>query len=275
MELRSLFLIAAAISMPVQGNAREATVLSYGSGSGEAFQMLEPGYVRPDVPPHPKADPGRSSIDLARDFAAKDPARESPLAIYVPLWMRGEGSAFAQGLQSRVSADCSVQVYRPHVGLKPYEEVRRARYYQLMAEAACVADVPVDLFDALIIQESRYNPAAISPKGAFGLTQLMPPTARSVGVRDRMNVLQNLRGGARYLRQQLDSFGNWALALSAYNAGPGNVMKYRGIPPFRETRGYVRAILKSIDTYQRRSQLVLPSSASAGSYGATLVVFNR
>jgi soluble lytic murein transglycosylase-like protein len=120
-----------------------------------------------------------------------------------------------------------------------------------MAAAACGAGVPVELFDALIIQESRYNPYAVSAKGAFGLTQLMPATARSLGIFDRWNVSRNLAGGARYLRKQLDTFGNWAHALGAYNAGPGNVTKYGGVPPFRETRGYVRAILTSIDRYEQ------------------------
>nr|WP_233203691.1 lytic transglycosylase domain-containing protein [Novosphingobium sp. HII-3] len=133
-----------------------------------------------------------------------------------------------------------------------------------MAAAACRAGVPVELFDALIIQESRYNPNALSPKGASGLTQLMPATARSLGVFDRWDVSQNLHGGARYLRKQLDTFGNWALALGAYNAGPGNVTKYGGIPPFRETRGYVRTILASINSYQASQRRSVGSTLLPG-----------
>jgi hypothetical protein len=97
---------------------------------------------------------------------------------------------------------------------------------------------------ALVYQESRFNPCARSPAGAVGLAQLMPGTAVSLGV-DENNIEDNLRGGARYYEQQLRRFnGNVDLALAAYNAGPGNVSKYGGIPPFKETEGYVAAITK-------------------------------
>ena len=113
--------------------------------------------------------------------------------------------------------------------------------------AACEAGIPFRLFDALVAQESRYRPYARSSAGAMGLTQLMPGTAHYVGVRDPWNVQGNLRGGARYLREQLDRFGSWELALAAYNAGPGNVQKFGGLPPFSETRTYVRTIMATLD----------------------------
>ena len=104
--------------------------------------------------------------------------------------------------------------------------------------------VPVDLFLRMIGQESSWQPGAVSPKGASGLAQLMPGTARELGV-DPTDPIQNMTGGARYLRQQLDTFGSPELALAAYNAGPGAVQKYGGIPPFQETQDYVRKILGS------------------------------
>ena len=99
-----------------------------------------------------------------------------------------------------------------------------------------------DLFLRLVGAESSFNPDAVSSKGATGLAQLMPGTAAELGV-DPTDPIQNLRGGARYLRQQLDEFGDPVLALAAYNAGPGNVRKYGGIPPFEETQNYVAKIM--------------------------------
>ena len=117
--------------------------------------------------------------------------------------------------------------------------------YAPMAEAAARRyGVPVDLFKRLVQAESAWNPRAVSPKGAIGLAQLMPATARLLGVNPR-DPEQNLDGGARYLSWQYKEFRSWRLALAAYNAGPHNVKKYGGIPPFKETRNYVRKIMGS------------------------------
>ena len=93
----------------------------------------------------------------------------------------------------------------------------------------------------MIEAESGYNPTAISPKGAYGLGQLMPETARALGVNPR-DASQNLDGAARYLLAQLSEFADIDLALAAYNAGPHRVVEFSGIPPFAETRGYIARI---------------------------------
>lgn len=103
--------------------------------------------------------------------------------------------------------------------------------------------IPVTLFYALVHQESRWNAQAVSPKGALGLTQLMPPTAAALGV-DPHDPIQNLNGGARYLKAMYAKFGNWRLALAAYNAGPGAVERHAGVPPYAETTHYVETVLK-------------------------------
>ena len=104
----------------------------------------------------------------------------------------------------------------------------------------------VDLFTAVIHRESGFNPRAVSPAGAKGLGQLMPSTAREMGVCNVFSARQNLTGSARYLTAMLEEFGSPELALAAYNAGPGAVRKYGGVPPYPETRQYVSAIVSDM-----------------------------
>jgi hypothetical protein len=111
-----------------------------------------------------------------------------------------------------------------------------------MAEIAKAHGIPPALFAALVHQESGGNQNETSPAGAKGLTQLMPATARSLGVNPD-DPIQNLNGGAKYLKEQYDKFGSWPLALAAYNAGPGAVASHGGIPPYAETQNYVKNIM--------------------------------
>jgi soluble lytic murein transglycosylase-like protein len=115
-----------------------------------------------------------------------------------------------------------------------------------LTQAAAGANVSPTLLAALVWQESRWNPQAISPKGAMGLAQLMPGTARDLGV-NPADPVQNLAGGARYLRQLLDQFdGNVEKALAAYNAGPARVRSAGGVPAIAETQAYVSSIVRRI-----------------------------
>ena len=119
----------------------------------------------------------------------------------------------------------------------------RYAYDDIIAEAAEKYDLDARMIKAVMQAESAFDSMAVSPVGALGLMQLMPDVAEELGADDPMDPRQNIMAGARHLRQLLNSHGgNVKLALASYNAGPGNVAKYRGIPPFRETRNYVKKV---------------------------------
>ncbi len=124
----------------------------------------------------------------------------------------------------------------------------RASIQHSIQAAAQKYNLPSKLIHSVIRAESNFRADAVSPAGARGLMQLMPATARELGVTDSFDVTQNIDGGARYLRQMLDRFdGDLKLALAAYNAGPGTVQRYHGEVPYRETREYVRRVLAGMD----------------------------
>jgi soluble lytic murein transglycosylase-like protein len=118
------------------------------------------------------------------------------------------------------------------------------RWDSIILRAAAAYKVSPELIKAIILVESGMNSKATSPAGAQGLMQLMPATARGLGVDRPYDPDENIFGGTRYIRKMLDRFSDRRLALAAYNAGPGNVRKYGGIPPFRETQYYVEKVLK-------------------------------
>lgn len=126
-------------------------------------------------------------------------------------------------------------------GAPTYRGKYKGPLLNVARDAARKHGVPEDLFLRLVQQESGWKVRARSHKGAVGLAQLMPGTAAVLGVNPH-DPQQNLEGGARYLKMQYRKFGSWRLALAAYNAGPGAVEKYGGVPPYRETQLYVRKI---------------------------------
>lgn len=188
--------------------------------------------------------------EVQRDFVLRPPLKIASSSlptdrVRIPRWMRPDSSIELSRLkfdQLDSLSGCSTRPYRPSNILAVRAERRREHLYPLVRQAACEAGVPVALIDALLIQESRYNPLASSPKGAYGLGQLMPATAKDLGV-NRYSLQGNLRGSARYLSLQLREFGRVDLALGAYNAGPSRIRASGGIPRIVETKNYVRIVL--------------------------------
>jgi len=131
-------------------------------------------------------------------------------------------------------------------------EVKKVNY--IKEKVRCYArkyGIPENLFLNLVKAESNFNPKAVSSKGARGLCQLMPDTARMLGVKNVFDVDENLEAGAKYLKMLYKKYKNWKLALAAYNAGSGAVDRYGSVPPYEETQNYVRRILEKKENYSR------------------------
>ena len=163
---------------------------------------------------------------------------------------QGAGAANWEVVTTSASDKIVDETGAPVVPAYAYTDVGPApvppQYVAALNQAAASANVSPSLLSALVWQESRWNPQALSPKGAMGFTQLMPGTARDLGV-NPADPIANLNGGARYLRYLLDQFdGNVEKALAAYNAGPGRVRSAGGIPAIAETQNYVSSIVRRI-----------------------------
>lgn len=137
------------------------------------------------------------------------------------------------------------------------------KYDDIIAEASAEYGVDPDLVRAVITAESRFDPDARSQAGAQGLMQLMPILSKELGIKDPFNPRENVFGGVKYLSKMLDRHdGNVTLALASYNAGPRNVDRYKGVPPFKETRGYVKKINKMVA--EARQEAASPTVTDAG-----------
>lgn len=150
------------------------------------------------------------------------------------------GTAF---LQHQLTLSSPMSVTSPPVQAQASEK-SDTPFMNLIHKASEEFGVDAKLIKAVITQESNFKKDAKSGAGALGLMQLMPATARSLGVLNPLNPLENIRGGTKYLKKMLEKYdGDVSLALAAYNAGPGNVDKYGGIPPFTETKEYVKKVM--------------------------------
>jgi hypothetical protein len=162
---------------------------------------------------------------------------------------------------------------RPSMPVSPsnLEIPSKIPYREYILQAAQTYGVDAALIIAIIKAESNYNPKAVSHTGARGLMQIMPGTARDLNISDSFDPAENIDGGVRYLRQMLDKFnGNERLALAAYNAGVARVLNHGGVPPFRETRQYIKNVLRYREAVRSAGAVVTELSLLQNRYGGFL-----
>ncbi len=166
-------------------------------------------------------------------------------------------SGFASALQTATTADAAGAPGTSNAAYQPLTQASPAgaesgEYESLIDQAAARNGLDPAVLHGLIQQESGFDPNAASSAGAAGLTQLMPGTASSLGVANPLNPAESIEGGARYLGEMMSKFGgNTSDALAAYNAGPGAVEQYGGVPPYAETQSYVSKVLGDAEAYRQ------------------------
>jgi len=206
-------------------------------------------------------------IDAARQVCTGGPAATTGASSPYP---RSTNADFASALQAATTADTSGSAApgtQPAGLAQPAvqgvgESAEAGEYESLIAQAAARNGLDPAVLHGLIQQESGFNPSATSSAGAAGLTQLMPGTASSLGVSNPLDPAESIEGGARYLGRLMSEFaGNTTDALAAYNAGPGAVQKYGGVPPYPETQSYVSKVLGYAEAYRQSN----PQTALGGS----------
>jgi soluble lytic murein transglycosylase len=183
------------------------------------------------------------------------------------------GSPAPAAVRIVVQADGSRTITNDGGSVSPRAMVKRpppAHLDPVIQRHADATSLDPRLVEAVIQVESGYNSRAVSRKGAQGLMQLMPQTARELGVKNPFDPEENVGGGTRYLRSMLDAFGSLDLALAAYNAGPNAVQRHRGVPPYRETRDYVGKVLGLLNhgRFSSGSLEIVSFTPSAGLAGA-------
>ncbi|MEZ4523624.1 MAG: lytic transglycosylase domain-containing protein [Thermomicrobiales bacterium] len=196
-----------------------------------------------------------SGLDLSRVSQQLIASRQLQLGG----WLQGSQTkstsstqSFSDSLTSALTG--SAPIVLPGISSGTGSLAANVPFRDMIESVASSKGVPSALIAALIQAESNFNPNAVSSAGAKGLMQLMDGTAANLGVTDPFDPLQNITGGTTFLTSMLERYdGNVALALAAYNAGPGAVDEYQGIPPYAETQAYVPKVLQLFDQYQYRS----------------------
>lgn len=187
----------------------------------------------------------QAMIEQARQASVGEPASAAAATVASP----ATSPSFADALQAATATSAS-----PLAGQGAAGSAQSSSYDPLIEAAAQRYGLDPAVLHGLIQQESGFDPSAQSSAGASGLTQLMPGTASSMGVANPLDPAESIEGGARYLSQMMSEFGgNTSEALAAYNAGPGAVKQYGGVPPYAETQGYVSKVLGYAEAFRQSS----------------------
>jgi soluble lytic murein transglycosylase-like protein len=209
------------------------------------------------------ADQTSTTAGAAASGLATSPSTIAPSATAGASMLAAAGAgASPAGVPVSASGYVTPAATTPATITPPAGSSTSSPYDATIAQAATRYDIDPAILHGLIQQESGFDPNARSSAGALGLTQLMPGTASSLGVTNPLDPTQSIEGGARYLSEMLSKFGgNTAEALAAYNAGPGAVSQYGGVPPYAETQAYVNKVLGYADAYRQS----LPATTTASS----------
>ena len=223
-----------------------ALVVALGTGVCSAPPALADGFIFQVSPDGRLIDTAETASTL-RSFTGEEDAQNGPLPdrlfLFAAPQSRGDDAPLSDVTAAAAAAAIAPRAVRASPEILHAIETTALRYgsHDALRQAGLSVTDWALFYRANIEVESAYNPGALSPVGAIGLGQLMPDTARDLGV-DPHDIAQNLDGSARYLLMMLEQFGDPALALAAYNAGPHAVTRHGGIPPFRETQGHVARV---------------------------------
>ena len=163
-------------------------------------------------------------------------------------------NTLSKALQNNENVNKSQYILSPHSTNFKYTTIR-GDIENLITKHSNMNNLDPSLVKAVVQAESNFNPNAVSSVGAQGLMQLMPSTAKNLGVNDSFDPEQNIAGGTTYLKKMIDRFGSVPLALAAYNAGPGAVEKFGGVPPYKETQNYVNKIMTNVKSQKEMTGL--------------------
>jgi len=226
-----------------------------------AFQQQAPETATSPNPPAANTSAQESAREKQRESARRqakalglDQSRSSAPGsddFFLTPWPKPEGFGEGRTPPASAASEAIPKVTKSSYTPPGCDALPSLALDGLISDAAQREHLSADLLRAVVRKESAGYPCAVSPQGAMGLMQLMPGTARGLGVRNPYNAKQSIDAGARYLRDLLDRYdGDLSLALGAYNAGPGKVDSYQGVPPYAETQSYVQGILRMLRVTQ-------------------------